>query len=244
VLAQTSAAIQSADAKLVAGFATLGAYDVMSILEARDDEHVAAVDARLAELGYYVVIEKSGIVDLKEFVQLSRTSPVFVQAWLQGRRERLPPTLQASARAAVAQLPAAKAASPARRRSDGADERKGKRAPAEGVITVGLGSQGPFPVRDFGLAGTEGGVTLSFSVPEAAAREAELLGFDRGAQLPQITFELIADRAKAPASAVLRRVDGGPDGEYVVALEVTLPRALYSRVERKHQELLKAAKGR
>ena len=43
VMSRTLQAVESCGAKVVAGFATLGTYDVVSIMSARDEEHVAAV---------------------------------------------------------------------------------------------------------------------------------------------------------------------------------------------------------
>ncbi|MEI8256628.1 MAG: GYD domain-containing protein [Deltaproteobacteria bacterium] len=242
VFAQTVAAVNAADARLLGGFATLGAYDVMSILEARDAEHIARVDARIAELGFYTVVEQTAIVDLKEFVQFSRSSPIFVQAWLESRRDHH--RGGAPGGAGQTALPAAKASIPPRRRPENANDRKTKRSVVPGAFTVSVGAHGPYPVQDFSLVGTDGAVGMSFAVPPADAKATGLLDVERGGTLALFHFEFLAERLKSPAAAIVRRVDPDAKGNYVVGVESMLPRALFGRVERKLQEAVKPGKGR
>lgn len=117
VVADTMAAVEGVGAKVLYAYFTLGTFDVVSILEAKDDAQVEAVDQALHELGYYVAIERASAVPLDEFVALSKTAPVFVTAWLQGRR-----ALDVDRSGRLPNEPP-KAASPTRTRPKGVDER-------------------------------------------------------------------------------------------------------------------------
>lgn len=249
VMNRTLQAVEGCGAQVVAAFATLGTYDVVSIMSARDEEHVAQVDAALAQLGYYTIAEQAAVVDLNEFAQLSKSQPVFVTAWIQGR---LAQPVDRDAGAAVKpssgakpvgpQLPAARAASPARRRSSDADERKGRRAPGGGAYAIWINDVGPYAVTDFTVVqGAENTVGFAMSLPPNAPALADLTKLERGAQVKGATLELIADKARVPLAAVLKRMDAASEG-YTLAFEAALPRAAFLRVDRKHQELLAGSK--
>ena len=238
VAAKTLGAIHAVGAKVIGAFVTLGAYDVVSMLEAKDDEQVARVDEAIAALGYYITIEQAGAVALSDFVELSKSAPVFVTAWVQGRRA-LPferKLQQASTDGA------ARAASSARSRTKGVDERKIKREPGGAAFVAWLGAEGPLPVRDYSVVMADGSLTFSLLLPASSEAAAELKAVERGGPVKGLVFGVVADKSRTPIPAVLCRMDTQAEGAHDIALKAVLPKALFDRVASRSQAARPAKK--
>lgn len=237
VFEKTLGAIEKAEAKVLTAYASLGSFDVVSVLEARDQAHVEQVDAALAALGYYIIVEQAGAVSLSEFVQLSATSPVFVSAWLQGRRA------QPVDRRAPGELPEARAKSPARTRAGDKDERRHQRAPGNGTLNLWAAAVGPLAVDDFSvLSSAEGTVAAAVKLPVDHPLAASLAKLERNASLSGWQFEFVQEKARVPFAAKLRRMDPLDANSFEVVVEGAIPKAAAQKLEQRMSEGAKTTK--
>ncbi len=228
VMKKTLGAIQAVDAKVVGAFVTLGTYDVVSLLEAKDEAHVSRVDHALGALGYYIIVEQAGAVPLNEFVELSKAAPVFVTAWLQGRR-----ALQVDRKPKQATTGEGRAASPRTTRAKGVDERKTKRAVGKGVFVAWLGSEGPFTITDYTVAPADSAVLFSFFLPLSSVAAAELLKVERKGEVKGVIFGVVEEKSRTPVPATLCRMDPAADGSHQVVLKAVLPKASFERIQKR-----------
>jgi hypothetical protein len=211
------AAVEGVGAKVLNAYVTLGTFDVVSIVDAKDDAQVEAVDRALHVLGYYVAIERASAVPLDEFVSLSETAPVFVTAWLQGRR-----ALDVDRSGRLLNEPP-KAASPSRTRTKGVDERKVKRSPGASVMLVWFGTEGPLTVRDYAIAATGDSLTLSVALPKDSSAAASLRDLEKNGPMPGVVLAFLTSKTKLPVEATLVRMDTTKSG-FDVVLRAALPK--------------------
>ena len=78
--------IEDMKARLLTAFVTLGEFDVLSIVEARDEEHMQAIDDALSRTGVYVARNLSA-VPVNEFLTTVARTPIFMDSWLKGREQ-------------------------------------------------------------------------------------------------------------------------------------------------------------
>jgi hypothetical protein len=180
------------------------------------------------------VVEQSGAVPLSEFVDLSKQSPMFVSAWLQGRRA-LKLDRRPKPRAGANTRP--RAASAERTRSKNADERRSKRELGAGAFVVWFGTEGPFEVRDYTIQSADASVTFAAAVPADSAAVAELIETERDGEVRNVAFGLVAEKSRTPIKAQLLRMDLGAEGAHAVVLRGSLPRPVFERVEKRFSAL-------
>jgi len=224
VAARTVGAFEGLGAKVVSAYVTLGSYDVVSVIEARDDAHVAKVDQALHELGYYVAVERASAVPLDEFVGLSRTAPVAIQAWVQGRR-----ALDVDRSGRLPGAPA-KAASPGKQRAKGIEERKVRRSTAGSSVLAWIGTEGPLKVRDLGTQSNEGVIFASLMLPADSQAAKALVDLDRGAPLQGVVLAFVATKTKLPIDAVLVRMDITKSGDFETVIKGSVPKATLEKL--------------
>lgn len=229
VFTKTVGVLDATGAKMVGAYVTLGLYDVVSILEAEDDAHIARVDEAIAQLGYYITVEQSGIVVLGEFIALSKSAPVFVTAWLQSRKA------MALTRSDGSPAPGgARAASAQRLREKGIEERRVRRDSGVGTFEGWLGGEGPMPVKNYTLNQADWSMTLTVTLPADSAVGASLDAVERNGAIKGAMLGLVADRSRIALEASLIRKDVAADGTHEVVVKAALPKASFERVARRH----------
>lgn len=224
VAARTVSAFEGLGAKVVSAYVTLGSYDVVSVIDARDDAHVAKVDQALHELGYYVAVERASAVPLDDFVALSRTAPVAVQAWVQGRR-----ALDIDRSGRLPGAPA-KAASPEKQRKKGVEERQLRRSATGASMLAWIAGDGPLTVRDVSVNAGDGMVFVSLTVPGDSALAKTLMDLDRDAALQNVVLAFVPTKTKLSIGARLVRMDITKSGDFDVVMKGTAPKATLEKV--------------
>ncbi len=237
LLNQLAAMITEAGGTLVQAFATLGAFDLLSIIDARDEQHMEEIDQKLSNHGLYTAVNVPAVA-IGEFIQLAQSSPVFLKAWLDGRDSRQR-SLKANATLAAARavaepvVAAPRAASPKVVRKEGVNTRQGRRSSAATGMTLALGALGAVEVASVSLGPGDTQAAFLVRIPAAEARAAGLVDLERNARLAG-QIELVAEKSRVSVSTLLVRVDPTPDGSaYDVLVESKdVPRSLGIRLER------------
>ncbi len=228
VLAKIAATIASGGGTLLQVYATLGPFDLMSIIEARDEAHMEALDRVLASNGLYHAINVPA-VPVGEFVRMAQGSPVFLKAWLDGREHRL----AAATKETTPPPKGPRAASPPTERKPGVNTRRGRRSTGATGLKLGLGSLPAVDVVSLSLGPGEAQGAFLVRLPEADAQRAGLTEMARDAKLA-VHLELVAEKSRLALQANLVRVDAASDGgAYDLLVEAReLPRALVTRLDR------------
>lgn len=229
VFTRTIGVLDASGAKMVGAYVTLGLYDLVSLLEADDDAHIARIDEALAQLGYYITVEQAGAVVLGDFIALSKSAPVFVTAWLQSRKAMALTRSDLGGGQGPARSSSAK-----RLRDPTIDERRVRRDSGVGAFEAWIGGEGPLPVKNYTLNQADWSMTMTLTLPAESQVGVSLDGVDRNGAIKGAVLGLVADRSRIALDASLIRKDVGADGTHDVVVKAALPRASFERVARRH----------
>lgn len=228
VFSSVGLAIQQAGGVLKEAYVTLGSFDCLSFIEARDEDHIAEITQRITSSGLYDAVNVAA-VPIQEFLELARRSPVFMKAWLDGRELRMP----AASKPAASGRPApAKAASPKVDRKAGVNTRRARRSAGATGLTLSLPNLEPAEVASVSLGpgDTEGAFLVR--VGPANAKKAGVLDAERNARVAFV-LQLAAEKTVLNLQGQIIRVDATEDGNYDVLLLVKeLPRPFVARLDR------------
>lgn len=236
LLNRLAAVITEAGGSLVQAFATLGAFDLVSIIDARDEEHMDEIDAKLANQGLYEAVNVPAVA-VGEFVALAQSSPVFLKAWLDGRDARqrslkVHAALTGGKPIAPARA-APRAASAKSERKPGVNSRLGRRSTGATGMTLGLDGHPPTEILSVSLGPGDAEAGFLVQLSAAAALSAGVLEMDRGGKLAG-QVELVAEKSRVAVAVLLVRVDSASDGSAydVLVSSKEVPRSLGIRLER------------
>jgi uncharacterized protein with GYD domain len=237
LMTQSSQIIAAAGGRLVSAYATLGPFDLVSLIEARDESHMDDIATKLQSHRLYDAINVAA-VPAEEFVKMSQTSPVFLKAWLDGRDARIASQVksgsngEATSGAGATKIPA-KAASPKTERPAGTNTRKARRSTTVNGLAVSMAGLPSTEVASLALGPGETQAAFCVRVPQPQAVQAGLLEMPRENRIA-IQLELAVEKSKIPLSMTLIRIDevaGGASYDVVIGTR-DLPRALLARLER------------
>jgi uncharacterized protein with GYD domain len=229
--------IEKHGGRLLTAFATLGNFDVLSLVECDNQEKMDAISEELDEQGFYTS-ETLPAIPLAEFLKAFQTSPnfgIFLESWLSSREA----THRGGKKTSAAKRRAApKASSEKGKRAQGINERKIRRTLTEAADDsfVVFGHVSP-PVRGLlinlaiGDQGDKGGI--GFRVTEADGDRLNLTDWDVGHSI-NVVLELSGEPEKISIEADVIRVDEVPeDGEYEIGVSYKpVPRAYHLRMEK------------
>ena len=83
-LADMNQVIQENEGSLLGAYATLGPFDVISIISAPSESTMQRIDEAVAKQGYYTS-ETYPALPANEWLQTVAHSPIFLSSWLRGR---------------------------------------------------------------------------------------------------------------------------------------------------------------
>ena len=87
LLGEVRQAIEKEGGKLVGAWATVGRYDIISLVEAPDEQTMLNIDAAVASMRIYHS-ETLPAIPMEDFMTAFSSSPnlgLFLESWLQGR---------------------------------------------------------------------------------------------------------------------------------------------------------------
>jgi uncharacterized protein with GYD domain len=90
ILANMTQVIEEKGGKLRVAFAALAPFDLISIVECKDEAQLKSIDTAVAKHGLYTV-ENYSAIPIAEFISTINTSPIFLEAWLKARDQLHPP---------------------------------------------------------------------------------------------------------------------------------------------------------
>lgn len=228
VFSKVGDAIQEAGGALKEAYVTLGTFDCVSIIEARDEEHIAEITQRITSSGLYEAVNVAA-VPVQEFLEMARRSPVFLKAWLDGRELRIP---SGGKSASTGRPSPAKAASPKVERKPGVNTRRGRRSGTGTGLTLALPNLEPSEVMNVSVGPGDADGAFLVRLPPGNAKKAGILDVERNTRIPFV-LELVAEKTILNLHGNIVRVDAAEDGLYdVLVLVKDLPRPIVARLDR------------
>ena len=238
-LAEMNRVIQENDGKLLGAFATLGPFDVMSIIEASSENTMQRIDEAVEEQGYYTT-ETYHAIPAKEYLETVARSPIFLSSWLRGRD-----VAQAEALASSGRPRRPRAASKTRKRPIGVETRQVSRsrdslADKASIVFDRVKPLIEAAVANISLADGDKKGGLAFRLSFEDAQRVDVTDWQRNMPL-KLRLKIEGDRQILDIAAQLVRVDLVDMEQYEVAVCYEgLTRAALTRLEK----LLQPPKGK
>jgi len=242
-LADMNKVIRENDGKLLGAFATLGPFDVLSIVEAPTENTMQRIDEAVEQQGYYTT-ETYHAIPAQEYLQTVARSPIFLSSWLRGRE-----MAQAEALAKSGKPRKPRAASKARKRPIGIETRQVSRS--RETLTekafvlfdrVKPVIQAPLANISLADAGKKGG--LAFRLCFEDAKRVDVTDWERNMPL-KLRLQIKGERQILDIVGQLVRVDLVDMEHYEVAVAYEgLSQSVQTRVEKLLNPVASASKSR
>jgi uncharacterized protein with GYD domain len=230
-LAQMNKLITDNGGNLVAAFATLGPFDLVSIIQAPSENVMRVIEEAVEDQGYYTA-ENYHAIPAKEYLATVARSPIFLSSWLQGRE-----LAQAQAEAKSGRPRKPRAASKLRKRPMGIETRTVQRSQKElgdkaSIVFERVKPVIKAPVVNISLTdqGESGG--LAFRVTFEEAKRIEVIEWEPNMPL-RLSLDIKGERESLELPCRLVRVDLVDMEQYEVAVCYEgLSQAMQRRVEK------------
>lgn len=206
--------VRSHDCKITNAWVTLGDMDLVTVIDAPDEERLKVMEESLATKGIYTATTMPAI-PIDEFLKMAATSGnfgMFLEAWMGQRRAALT--------SAVVPETGPKARTKKRARQTGIDERKTLRvalpSAAGGVVAfIDLAPPVKARITSIGCSGERGALSTRLSLADGA--RLKVADWAVGHEVA-LALELPDDPAKLPAKGKIVRVDDIGGKEFEVGL--------------------------